>query len=584
MNTLVKLIHKVNKKTPSKIAEENNMKNMISSLKQNLSNSTLAQIKGNKNVTWVPITLWSDCSKPCGGGKSYLQRICITPENSKEQCEGERILTKDCNLQPCTDTGPEDEIERLAHKSNSTVASPIMKYMPISRRPLRYERCVIKEGDLALYLDQGSIQGARIPVRVILNNRTLTAYSNDDYESIIVTHRLATVTGLRKYEHDKSNTCFEIEEGKKKTVLCAFVSNGVSLSDLAMEWQKDILDFIKNCASYYSHELDYKEMTQLSASQVQNALDFYQDKEKEHMEKIILKTQQLALQAIEKELKVENLIEKEEEEKQKKLQLDINSAYDKLEKQKEVINKALLEKKKQADIYANKLMLKKKIKQISEQVKREVMKIREDLRARILSKQRDEKRKRELVMNKIESLKKDISKNLLRASKNGNTDQCNPERPTGEIIDYCKVNYEFDFVKMNECVKNDNFCYMCCEAEFGDLHLEERSNCYIKCDDFYIYHIKFKDLRGEFHSKEKDKSKEPKEAVNPPLENKNNNNKKESKNEEEKSKFLETRTITTTQDNSNFEESAVTREDINKLIEQEKKRELLMDIKEDLNF
>lgn len=54
-----------------------------------------------KNITWVAITPWSTCSKSCGGGKSYLQRICILPKDSKQQCEGEKVLIKDCNLQPC---------------------------------------------------------------------------------------------------------------------------------------------------------------------------------------------------------------------------------------------------------------------------------------------------------------------------------------------------------------------------------------------------------------------------------------------------------------------------------------------------
>jgi hypothetical protein len=260
----------------------------------------------------------------------------------------------------------------------------------------------------------------------------------------------------------------------------------------------------------------------------------------------------------------------------------MNGEYEKIRKQKEFIGLALLEKKKQADIYSNKLMIKKKIKQISEQVKREVMKIREDLRARIMSKQKDEKRKRELIMNKIASLKKDISKDLLKASKNGNIDECNPDRATHEIIEYCKMNFDFDYSKMNECVKNDNFCYMCCESEFGDLHLESRSNCYLKCDDYYIYKIKFgKKLQKlkltidvtpyGVKTSEVIKNVQPRESINPP-----------SINDKEimPSHFLETKMITITKDTSNIKSN----DDMKQLIEDEKKRELLMDIKEDLNF
>ena len=58
-------------------------------------------------------------------------------------------------------------------------------------------------------------------------------------------------------------------------------------------------------------------MTEITGEKVENTLEFYQEKEKDEMEKIIFKTQELALKAVEKELKVEELIEKEEIKRQK---------------------------------------------------------------------------------------------------------------------------------------------------------------------------------------------------------------------------------------------------------------------------
>jgi hypothetical protein len=581
MNTIFKLLSK-DKKSSDEIAEENNFKNILSSMRRGINKETLAEIKKNKKVTWVPITTWSECSKPCGGGKSYLQRLCVLPSNSKEKCVGERILSKECNLNPCENTLTETELLKLQERNknstlNSTLSHPVFKFMPVSRRPLRYERCTIKEGDLAIYIEEGSIKGSKIPVRVILNNRTLTAYSNDDYESIIVSHTLSKITGLRRFAKENTNTCFTVQEGHRKTTLCAFVSPRKSLKDLAVEWQNDILDFIKNCAEFYSHNLDFKSMNEMSLDKVQTSLDFYGEKEKDQMEHVILKTQQLALQAIEKELKVENLIEKEEELKQKKLEEQVNNEFEKIKKQKDLINQALQEKKKQADIYASKLMIKKKIKQISQQVQREVIKIREDLKARILSKQRDEKRKRELIQNKINSLKSDISKNLLKASKNGDSQECNPERPAEEIVEYCKVNYEYDNNKMNECVMNDNFCYMCCESEFGDLHLESRSVCYTKCDDFYIYKVKFGGEKGIKLKMEVTPNAVKKESI--VEESISKDNSQQNSKPQNQSKFLETKTTLENKTTSFYQLN-----DFSKIIEDEKKKQLLLDIKADLNF
>jgi len=45
-----------------------------------------------KDGKWVILKSWSGCTLGCGGGKSYLQRMCVPPENAGKPCEGEPIL------------------------------------------------------------------------------------------------------------------------------------------------------------------------------------------------------------------------------------------------------------------------------------------------------------------------------------------------------------------------------------------------------------------------------------------------------------------------------------------------------------
>jgi len=198
MNSLVRLLQKYNgDKTNDKQSdrEKNKINSMMHNLRKGISKETLEKIKKAKEPTWIAITPWSECSKLCGGGKSYLQRICIVPKNSNEHCDGERILTKDCNLQPCEtndmifDSKQKNNTVIFNNNTNSAqpsmvnelsvIKSPIVKILPISKKPIRYERCLIKEGDLALYINDGYLKGTKIPVRVILNNSTLTVYSSD---------------------------------------------------------------------------------------------------------------------------------------------------------------------------------------------------------------------------------------------------------------------------------------------------------------------------------------------------------------------------------------------------------------------
>ena len=170
----------------------NKVDSVVKDLKKGISKEALEKIKKAKEPTWVAITPWSDCTRKCDGGKSYLQRICIVPKNLESHCEGERIVTKECNLEPC-----DGNLLNINTKGNFTnfrndtaainknvneikiINTPEIKFMPISERPLRYERCVMKEGDLAIYINDGYMKGSKIPARVLLNNRTLTVYSSD---------------------------------------------------------------------------------------------------------------------------------------------------------------------------------------------------------------------------------------------------------------------------------------------------------------------------------------------------------------------------------------------------------------------
>jgi hypothetical protein len=197
MNSLVKLIQKNDIYNKNKYNLDDNENKRINLMKQNLrkgiSKETLEKIKKAKEPTWIPITSWSGCSKLCDGGKSYLQRICIVPKNSKDHCVGDRIIIKECNIYPCD--GKENILnlnENKFERSNKTMPDsgnnkyknsvskmPEIKLSTLSKSPNKYKRCVIKEGDLSLFINEGYLKGTKIPVRVILNKSTLTVFSSD---------------------------------------------------------------------------------------------------------------------------------------------------------------------------------------------------------------------------------------------------------------------------------------------------------------------------------------------------------------------------------------------------------------------
>jgi hypothetical protein len=269
------------------------------------------------------------------------------------------------------------------------------------------------------------------------------------------------------------------------TVLCAFVSSTMTLEELAKEWLKDIAEFSKCIGPGIG-----------TANNNLTALDYYERNEKNEMEKILINTQRLAIQAIEKELRQENMFEAEVEQKDREKRDSIRQQYEKIKKQQECIDKALEEKKKEAGLYTNKHALRSKIKQLSENLKKQIQMIREDLKLRIQSKEQIQSRNDELMESKITELKNTISQSLFKADKKGNYEECDPDRPDIKITEYCKTNYQ-DTKRQEQCMNKQTFCPLCCEAEFGDLHLDDRNDCYSKCDDYYIFHKKFIHLKHE---------------------------------------------------------------------------------------
>lgn len=77
-----------------------------------------------------------------------------------------------------------------------------------------------------------------------------------------------------------------------------------------------------------------------------------------------------------------------------------------------------------------------------------------------------------------------MAERLGKASKLGKIEKCFKPNMENEVLaeKYCDESFSDDHIKYEECKDFENFCYICCENEFGDLHIIERDKCYDKCD------------------------------------------------------------------------------------------------------
>lgn len=252
-------------------------KGMAESLVELLGSKTAEKEKGSSGAAgagtaadgyWITINNWTECSLKCGGGVSTLQRACIPPKNGGKPCIGDAVLTKKCNTKPCP------EIRRsnsTLSKGNDTVKKPIIKLVKFSNFPQRYVKCKIKESDLMLYqnltdpltaqsaknfLSQVNLEGLSeitVPVRVLMNNETVSVYTGDSYESLFMSFKLRNVRFLR---HAVREDCFVLKETENKKVnLCSFSPGGGCKKEID-EWDYDFHLFKNQCAVKPERYLD----------------------------------------------------------------------------------------------------------------------------------------------------------------------------------------------------------------------------------------------------------------------------------------------------------------------------------------
>lgn len=65
----------------------------------------------SKDGYWKVMQDWSTCDRACGGGTQTQHRVCIEPIGSGAPCNGNAMITRPCNEQPCAATEIKDTTE-----------------------------------------------------------------------------------------------------------------------------------------------------------------------------------------------------------------------------------------------------------------------------------------------------------------------------------------------------------------------------------------------------------------------------------------------------------------------------------------
>lgn len=85
-------------------------------------------------------------------------------------------------------------------------------------------------------------------------------------------------------------------------------------------------------------------------------------------------------------------------------------------------------------------------------------------------------------------IKEKIGKEVVDESRMGDKSKCDPFKvPAKDQTAFCESKYSMRPYIYVDCIKKPiNFCFACCEYEFGALQQTGREECYKVCLDFDV--------------------------------------------------------------------------------------------------
>jgi hypothetical protein len=479
----------------SKANDNSTIDNVVSGASSDKINDPNASPKDGR---WIVLNNWTPCTLKCGGGLQYLQLMCIPPKDGGKDCTGDPIRTKPCNTQPCPSVKTMSSILPSASSSNptSTIEKAIVKVMPISKRPQRYDKCYLKDGDALMVKNDASTSNfenlPKIPIRIVMNNKSISVFQDESLQSSLVTFVIST-TVFTRVKGD--NRCFILTGNNAKAQFCQL---DASTGNFVDEWDYDFSLFKYQCkekretislAQTEEKKLE-KEFEQkvnqlkldMVSKKANKVKEIVENKEEIKLEKKVEEAQAMTLQAIQKELKMEEMLEREEDAKERELEKSIQVQLEQEKKKNECLQKTIKEKILEDQMNLSKSHAEEAIAKIKEEAKKEIMIKRAEMKKRLEIKRLKNRRKITAMQNDIITVRLETAGRVQKIAKVGDENNCfnptNDPKFKEKIEEYCQSNFTDNNAKFMDCINPESFCFVCCESEFGDLHIPEREKCY----------------------------------------------------------------------------------------------------------
>lgn len=397
---------------------------------------------------WVEMQDWSSCTQACGGGTQSLHRMCEPPKNKGKECEGDGVMTRPCNEQPCQIPGGAgaDGAEAGSLPPGATGKEKIItneamvKMIRVSEVPQVYERCLMKDTDIDVVqtqLNQFQIK-PRLPGRAIMNNRTLTVYMRKNIGSAVFS---VPLNHIQVDEYKEDEECWKVTDRatSKSIVLCGLRSAKEPIMLIKEQWLHEINFFKTNCFK------DLEKITLDAMNAVADPLlDLKQDElddakkaaaqntagtpgkvvDQGEIKQKFKEMQNVAIEALQKELRYEDLIESEEKQKERDEEVELAMKLEKLKNKKDCLDNGAekegmkeLEDQKSSSITAQ-------LDEMKDQIKNMILKKRQNKLKQLEKMNKFSGRKKKDMMGKIQQARMEVAADVMKAHKKGDMGKC----------------------------------------------------------------------------------------------------------------------------------------------------------------
>ncbi len=209
-----------------------------------------------------------------------------------------------------------------------------------------------------------------------------------------------------------------------------------------------------------------------------------EDNTQKKMDEKVGNTQKVALTAIRREVNLEDLIKNEEIQKGKDETTQLYQQMKQEKKKKDLLEQALQNRENNFGKVRVSKNTEKKIDEIKKEAKVDIKFKRGVLKKKIEEIRNKFRRKHRQIKQQIQMIRAAMTKDIVNANKRGNADVCKDGRNNLEgAKQYCDKNYADDYSKNLNCKDPQNFCYSCCESEFGNMFISQRDDCESMCDE-----------------------------------------------------------------------------------------------------